>query len=49
VTEIYDCSAAPAEARSDMNDGEVWADDMARTLERLDAACQLAQADDGAT
>jgi hypothetical protein len=49
VTEIYDCSAAPAEARSDMNDGEVWTEDMARTLERLDAACQLAQADDGAT
>ena len=22
-----------------MSDGEVWADDMARTLERLDAAC----------
>ena len=39
VTEIYDCSRAPADARADMNDGEVWADGMARTLERLDAAC----------
>ncbi|HEX3958284.1 MAG TPA: hypothetical protein VHZ03_16935 [Trebonia sp.] len=39
VTEIYDCSRAPADARADMSDGEVWADDMARTLERLDAAC----------
>ena len=39
VTEIYDCSRAPADARAGMNDGEVWADDMARTLERLDAAC----------
>jgi hypothetical protein len=48
VTEIYDCSAAPADARSDMNDGGVWADDMARTLERLDAACQLVHLDDGA-
>jgi hypothetical protein len=49
VTEIYDCSAAPADARSGMSNGEVWADDMARTLERLDAACKLAHADDGAT
>ena len=24
------------------NDGEVWAEDMARTLERLDAACTQA-------
>ena len=39
VTEIYDCSAVPADARAGMSDGEVWADDMARTLERLDAAC----------
>jgi hypothetical protein len=39
VTEIYDCSAVPADERAGMNDGEVWADDMARTLERLDAAC----------
>ncbi|HUN37680.1 MAG TPA: SRPBCC family protein [Trebonia sp.] len=39
VTEIYDCSRAPAEARADMADGEVWAEGMARTLERLEAAC----------
>ena len=39
VTEVYDCSSAPAGARADMNNGEVWADAMARTLERLEAAC----------
>ena len=39
VTEIYDCSRAPEQARIDMSDGEVWTEDMARTLERLDAAC----------
>jgi hypothetical protein len=39
VTEIYDCSRLPAEARLGINDGEIWADGMARTLERLDAAC----------
>lgn len=39
VTETYDCSSAPVEARDDMNDGEVWIDGMARTLERLEQAC----------
>jgi hypothetical protein len=39
VTEIYDCSRVPAEARLGMDDGAVWTEDMARTLERLDAAC----------
>jgi hypothetical protein len=39
VTEIYDCSRAPAGARADMDDGEVWTEAMARTLERLEAAC----------
>jgi hypothetical protein len=39
VTEIYDCSRLPAEARLGINDGEIWAESMARTLERLDAAC----------
>jgi hypothetical protein len=39
VTEIYDCSRAPADARADMDDGEVWAEAMARTLERREAAC----------
>ena len=39
VTEVYDCSLVPAATRRNMDDGEVWAGDMARTLERLDAAC----------
>jgi hypothetical protein len=39
VTEIYDCSRAPADARAGTDDGEAWAARMARTLERLDAAC----------
>jgi hypothetical protein len=42
VTEIYDCSRAPADARVGMDDGEVWAGAMARTLERLEAACARA-------
>ena len=39
VTEVYDCSSAPADARTGMSDGEVWTQAMAETLERLDAAC----------
>ena len=39
VTEIYDCSRAPAEERLEMDDGNIWAEDMAKTLERLDALC----------
>jgi hypothetical protein len=39
VTEIHDCPSMSANARAGMSDGEVWADGMARTLERLDAAC----------
>jgi hypothetical protein len=39
VTEVYDCSSAPADARMGMSDGEVWTQAMARTLELLDAAC----------
>jgi hypothetical protein len=39
VTEIYDCSRVPAEQRAGMNDGRVWMDSMAETLERLDRAC----------
>jgi len=39
VTESYDCSRVPADARLNMADGAVWADDMARTLERLNEAC----------
>jgi hypothetical protein len=39
VTEIYDCSRVPADARIDMQDGQVWIDDMTQTLERLAALC----------
>jgi uncharacterized protein YndB with AHSA1/START domain len=39
VTEIYDCSQAPADERAGMDDGKVWAAAMAQTLERLDALC----------
>jgi hypothetical protein len=38
VTEVYDCSRAPAEARAGMADGETWAAAMGETLERLEAA-----------
>jgi hypothetical protein len=39
VTEIYDCSRAPEEERAGMDNGKVWIESMARTLERLDALC----------
>jgi len=39
VTEIYDCSRAPEEERVGMDNGNVWAEAMAETLERLDALC----------
>jgi uncharacterized protein YndB with AHSA1/START domain len=39
VTEIYDCSRAPAEERAGMDNGRVWLTGMAETLERLDALC----------
>ena len=39
VTEIYDCSRVPADARADMQDGKVWIEDMTKTLERLAALC----------
>jgi Polyketide cyclase / dehydrase and lipid transport len=39
VTESYDCSRLPADARLDIDDGAVWAEDMAKTLERLNEAC----------
>jgi hypothetical protein len=42
VTEIYDCSRLPADARLNIDDGEIWAEDMARTLKRLDTACTRA-------
>ena len=39
VTEIYDCSRAPEEERAGMDNGKVWIEAMAKTLERLDALC----------
>jgi hypothetical protein len=39
VTESYDCSRAPADYRTGMDNGNVWLDSMAKTLERLDALC----------
>lgn len=39
VTESYDCSKAPEEERTGMQDGRVWLTAMAETLARLDAAC----------
>ena len=39
VTEIYDCSQIPGHERAGMNNGRIWAEGMAKTLERLDAAC----------
>jgi hypothetical protein len=39
VTEIYDCSRAPEQERAAMDNGNVWTEAMAATLERLDALC----------
>ena len=39
VTETYDCSRAPEEERVGMDNGNVWIEGMAKTLERLDALC----------
>jgi hypothetical protein len=39
VTEIYDCSQAPEDERAGMDNGKIWIESMARTLERLDAIC----------
>jgi len=39
VTEIYDCSRAPAAERVEIENGKIWAEAMAETLERLDALC----------
>jgi hypothetical protein len=39
VTEIYDCSRAPAEERAGMDNGRVWIGSMTETLERLNALC----------
>ncbi|HWD55323.1 MAG TPA: hypothetical protein VG346_09370 [Acidimicrobiales bacterium] len=37
VTELYDCSRAPADFRRGMDNGKIWLDGMEETLERLDA------------
>jgi hypothetical protein len=39
VTEIYDCSRAPADERLEIDNGTIWIEDMTKTLERLDALC----------
>jgi hypothetical protein len=39
VTEFYDCSQAPEDERAGMDNGKVWIESMAKTLERLDALC----------
>ena len=39
VTEIYDCSGTLEEERVDIDDGKIWVESMAETLERLDRAC----------
>jgi hypothetical protein len=39
VTEIYDCSRAPEDERAEMDNGNVWVQAMAATLERLDVLC----------
>jgi hypothetical protein len=37
VTEIYDCSRAPEDVRTELDCGSVFIESMAKTLERLDA------------
>ena len=39
VTEIFDCSRVPEDQRVDIGNGAIWAEDMTKTLERLDALC----------
>jgi hypothetical protein len=39
VTEIYDCSRAPEAERVGMENGAVWIEAMADSLERLDKIC----------
>jgi hypothetical protein len=39
VTEIYDCSRAPLEARIGMQDGRIWLTGMTETLDRLARVC----------
>jgi hypothetical protein len=37
VTEIYDCSRAPEDVRTELDPGNVFIERMAKTPERLDA------------
>ena len=39
VTEIFDCSRVPEDQRMDIDDGRIWVESMAGTLERLDVLC----------
>jgi hypothetical protein len=39
VTEIFDCSRVPEDERADIDNGNIWVESMARTLERLDELC----------
>jgi hypothetical protein len=40
VTEIFDCSAAPAEIREGTGNGQNWIVSMTDTLARLEAVCR---------
>jgi hypothetical protein len=40
VTEIYDCSRAPAAGQSSVAGGRLWMDAMLATLDRLDQLCR---------
>lgn len=39
VTELYDCSRAPASERAEMADGAVWIEAMTDSLDRLASIC----------
>jgi hypothetical protein len=39
VTEVYDCSRAPADQREGLDHGKAWLGAMTKTLERLDQIC----------
>jgi hypothetical protein len=40
VTEIYDCSAVPADFRAGMQGGRIWITGMTETLDRLAGVCE---------
>jgi uncharacterized protein YndB with AHSA1/START domain len=39
VSEVFDCSSAPAELRDAIQNGETWIDSMTATLAKLDSLC----------